>query len=723
MTIFELMGKIVIENGQALKAIDDTNDSAKALANSLGGSGGNGGSGSVTGMAATMGNKVATAASKVGTTVINAAKTIGKTVIAGTATAAAGVTALTQQAVSAYADHEQLVGGVETLFKESADTVKEYADEAFKTAGLSANEYMETVTSFSASLLQSLGGNTAKAADMANQAIIDMSDNANKMGTDMGMIQNAYQGFAKQNYTMLDNLKLGYGGTKEEMSRLLEDATALTGIEYDLSSFADIVDAIHAIQEEIGITGTTALEAEKTISGSLSSMKSSWQNLLVGIADEDADLGGLVGNLADSAITFASNLIPRIGEALGGLKSAVPMIAERLAPILGEGVSSALGMIGIEVSPEQILGGLETAFTTAKDAITPIVEGIGETISQNIEPAINTVQNFLAPLQDLGSITFDNIKSIDWQKIFGDSVKLAEDISEGFRVAGEKAAEFVGIISGVFQSVDWNNLFSGITSGMGTLATDLGNAAASALELVNILSQPIANILGGLAGQITAEGGAIGSAIDSVVTTISSKIQALTAAIDALNAVLSGADDAIGKVSGVIADASTATAEAMQKTSIMTANTSPSISAVTGVIGTVVAPLVGVVGTKIANKANAALSASVDDPYGVMNLNADGAIYSKATIFGRANGKLQVAGEAGAEAVAPIDVLQGYVSEAVASQVSTPQAAVAEITAEGANAIVETLHTEFDRLITALSTIGIKINGREFGRLVNGGMY
>ena len=205
MTIFELMGKIVVENGQAMKAIDETNNNAKQLADSLGGSG----SDSVSGMAQSMGSKVANVAGKVGTTVANAAKVVGKTVLAGTATAAAGITALTKQAVSAYADHEQLVGGVETLFKDSADTVKGYADEAFQTAGMSANEYMETVTSFSASLLQSLDGDTAKAADTANRTIIAMSDNANKMGTDISMIQNAYNGFAKQNYTMLDNLKLG----------------------------------------------------------------------------------------------------------------------------------------------------------------------------------------------------------------------------------------------------------------------------------------------------------------------------------------------------------------------------------------------------------------------------------------------------------------------------------------------------------------------------------
>ena len=171
-------------------------------------------------------------------------------------------------AVNSYAEYEQLAGGVETLFKDSSNKLMGYADQAYKTAGMSANEYMSTVTSFSASLLQSLEGDTEKAADYANQAVIDMSDNANKMGTSIEMIQNAYQGFAKQNYTMLDNLKLGYGGTKEEMERLLADAEKISGIKYDISSFGDVTQAIHVIQTELGITGTTAKEASSTIQGS-----------------------------------------------------------------------------------------------------------------------------------------------------------------------------------------------------------------------------------------------------------------------------------------------------------------------------------------------------------------------------------------------------------------------------------------------------------------------
>lgn len=227
-----------------------------------------------------------------------------------------------------------MVGGVETLFKDSSGTVLKYANNAYKTAGLSANEYMETVTSFSASLLQSLDGDTAKAAEKADLAITDMSDNANKMGTSMESIQTAYQGFAKQNYTMLDNLKLGYSGTKEEMQRLLDDAEKLSGVHYDLSSYSDLVDAIHVVQTEMGITGTTAKEASSTIQGSIGQMKAAWTNFLTGMADPDQDFDALLGNLIDSIVAVVDNIIPRIAATLPRLVSGLMGIVSTLATYL-----------------------------------------------------------------------------------------------------------------------------------------------------------------------------------------------------------------------------------------------------------------------------------------------------------------------------------------------------------------------------------------------------
>ena len=231
-----------------------------------------------------------------------------------------------KQSLSSFGEYEQLVGGVETLFKDSSGVVQEYANNAYKTAGLSANEYMNTVTSFSASLLQSLNGDTTKSAKVADMAITDMADNANKMGTDMSMIQNAYQGFAKQNYTMLDNLKLGYGGTKTEMERLLSDAEKLSGQKYDISNLNDVYQAIHVVQGELGITGTTAKEASSTIQGSLSSMKSAFQNLLTGLGNGNSNIGDLVNQLVDSVITAGNNVIPAINRISQSIIDALPQI-------------------------------------------------------------------------------------------------------------------------------------------------------------------------------------------------------------------------------------------------------------------------------------------------------------------------------------------------------------------------------------------------------------
>ena len=220
-----------------------------------------------------------------------AAKTAAAVAAAAFAAVAAASVKLGKAVVSQYADYEQLVGGVETLYKSSSKKVQEYANNAYKTAGMSANQYMETVTSFSASLISSLGGDTEKAAKYADMAITDMSDNANKMGSDIQSIQNAYQGFAKGQYTLLDNLKLGYGGTRTEMERLLADAQAISGIEYNIDSYADVVDAIHVIQTSMGITGTTAKEAEKTISGSINALQASVKNLIAGLGDADGARG------------------------------------------------------------------------------------------------------------------------------------------------------------------------------------------------------------------------------------------------------------------------------------------------------------------------------------------------------------------------------------------------------------------------------------------------
>ena len=338
----------------------------------------------------------------------------GMAAIAGAVTAATGaLAALGTQALNAYADYEQLTGGVATLFGAQDMSIEEYAEsvgksvdavrgeydklitaqtnvmhnaeDAFRTAGLSQNEYMETVTSFSAALIASLEGDTVKAAEVADLAITDMADNANKMGSSMESIQNAYQGFAKQNYTMLDNLKLGYGGTKSEMERLLADAQAISGIEYNIESYADVVEAIHVIQDKMGITGTTSREAAETISGSIAMTKSAFSNLMIGISDDSQDFDKLMDDLVTSATAAAGNILPRIQTIIGGLgkliKSAsniaanlVVSLAEFLPGLVDAGVSM------ISAIAQGFLDNAPALLTALIDAAGTLIDGIVEIV-------------------------------------------------------------------------------------------------------------------------------------------------------------------------------------------------------------------------------------------------------------------------------------------------------------------------------------------------------
>ena len=261
-------------------------------------------------------------------------KTVGAGALAVTGAVAGGTAMLVKNVSGAWGELQQSIGGIETLFGESAPKVIENANNAFRTAGISANEYMQQATSFSASLLQSLAGDTEKACEYTNMAIIDMSDNANKMGTSMESIQNAYQGFAKQNYTMLDNLKLGYGGTKGEMERLLADASAIAGIQFDISSYADVVEAIHVIQTEMGITGTTSLEAGNTINGSIGSLSASWQNFMAGLGNPDADMKVLVQNLANSVSGMITNIMPVIDNIASALPDVISSAIDSISTML-----------------------------------------------------------------------------------------------------------------------------------------------------------------------------------------------------------------------------------------------------------------------------------------------------------------------------------------------------------------------------------------------------
>ena len=329
--------------------------------------------------------------------------TAGKAFLAIGAAAATATVAITKMAVSAYADYEQLVGGVETLFKGSAQKVIDYANDAFYTAGVSANEYMKQVTSFSASLIRSTAGDTDKAADIANMALIDISDNVNKMGSSMESVTLAYQGFAKQQYMLLDNLKLGYGGTKTEMERLLRDAQALTGVKYDINNLADVYSAIHAIQEELGIADTTAKEAEKTITGSANMMKAAWQNVLSAIAG-GGDLDRAINNLVYSIQKYFENIVPVVQRSLVGIGRLI----EKVAPMLVQNVASAL----IQAIPSLINAVYQMIIGLAKgiwQGIKALFTGGSGSVTADIKTSVGGIatetENASTGMEELGDAT------------------------------------------------------------------------------------------------------------------------------------------------------------------------------------------------------------------------------------------------------------------------------------------------------------------------------
>ena len=415
------------------------------------------------------------------------ANLLGDAIKSGIKAVAEGIKSLISGAVEGYGEYEQLVGGVETLFQGSAETVIKNAENAYKTAGLSANAYMETVTSFSASLLQSMGNDTEAAAKKADQAITDMSDNANKMGTDMQSIQNAYQGFAKQNYTMLDNLKLGYGGTKSEMERLIADANALNAAQgnytnYTIESYADIVDAIHTVQTEMGITGTTALEASTTVEGSISAMKAAYENFVTGLGNQNADIGALTEELIQSAGTVAKNVLPVIENVLQNIAETVKeqgpeMITkfvayatEKLPEILKLGIQLVVSLVkGLAQNLPELLRGVLAL-------VDAIIEAFVEAWPDIVEVGNDIVRGIWEGIKSMASWLREKVKG--FFSAFVGEVKDALGIHSPSRVfagIGENMA--LGLGQGFAKEM--KSVGAGIQSAIPTPAVDaVYNAAA-----------------------------------------------------------------------------------------------------------------------------------------------------------------------------------------------------------------------------------------------------
>lgn len=411
-----------------------------------------------------------------------------------------------KDALNSYEDYEQLVGGVETLFKDDANIVESYANNAYKTAGLSANDYMGTVTSFSASLLQSLNGDTAKVAEVSNMAVTDMADNANKMGTDMTSIQNAYQGFAKQNYTMLDNLKLGYGGTKSEMERLLSDAQKVTGIKYDISNLNDVYQAIHVIQGELNITGTTAKEASTTIQGSVAAMKSAWQNMLTEIATGNTEnIGELVNNLVDSVMTASQNILPRVQEISNGITSVLPEIIikinENLPALLDSGVQILNTLLeGIITNLPAIMEGTNKIINTL---LATLINMLPQIIDGGIQIIIALVQGLAEQLPTLVPQMVETIVTIvnslldNIDMIIDTGIQLIIGLAEGLINALPQLIDKIPIIIDKLITAITNNLPKIIEMGI-KLTVKLAEGLKKAIpQLVSKIPEIISSLVKG----------------------------------------------------------------------------------------------------------------------------------------------------------------------------------------------------------------------------------
>lgn len=468
----------------------------------------------------------------------NLGKSVGSSFLKGATIAGTAMTALVGVSIKSYADIEQNIGGVETLFKNSADTVIVNAKKAYETAGLSANQYMETVTSFSASLLQSLGGDTVKAAEVADMAIIDMSDNANKMGTSMEAIQNAYQGFAKQNYTMLDNLKLGYGGTKEEMQRLLSDAQKITGIKYDISNLNDVYQAIHVIQGELGITGTTAKEATETISGSVNAVKGAWANFMSGSGSIDevistvstavTNVGKALGTMApkivEGLVGLVNGLLPQIPSLIQGLLptildgviglttgliNAFPQIVSMLASLLPQITQSLIeGLIQITNSLSAML---PTLIPTIIEAVLGLIPILLNNLPLFINAGIQLIIGLANGLINAIPIIIDMLPQIIESLINGLMGALPQLILLGPTLIVGLAKGLISAIPSLISITPkiWQGLISGIKSG-------LGNFINVGSQLIKGLWQGISDVTGWIVSKIKGFGKTVLNAIKGI---------------------------------------------------------------------------------------------------------------------------------------------------------------------------------------------------------------
>ena len=728
---------------------------------------------------------------------------VGKGLAVAGAAAATAVTALVSKSVGAFADYEQLTGGVETLFGAGGRSVEEYAqsvgksvsdiqgkydslmsaqnavlenaNKAYMTAGMSANEYMDTVTGFSASLISSLGGDTSKAADYANSALVDMSDNANKMGTDMESIKNAYQGFAKQNYTMLDNLKLGYGGTQEEMKRLLSDAEKLTGQRYDISSFADITQAIHAIQTQMDITGTTAKEASTTISGSWGSLKAAFENTLVGLTTGGEMFNQSLDALVDSAKTFGQNVIPAITGALSGvgslIESLAPVIVAELPsmvsdilphlvsaakslvtglisqlPALGRAVLDAIPSIfdGMtDVIGESSVGKLKGSFEGLKNTITDTFSNIGPMLKDFCEGGISTFCDALSTAMDLASGAISVIEALSpvigavagaiitykGAVMLWNAAETAKNVVMGISTAAQWALNVamtanpigivivaIGALVGAFivlwnKSEGFRNFWINLWEKVKAIVTSAWVGIKAGFEKIkngiSAVKEKVSTMWNGVKEKTSELWGGVKNAVSEKLNNIKSAYDAhggglkgaTFAAIEGVKEYYRTGYDAINQLTGgKLGEVVNAVGEKMEvvkskfgeafgnvKNTVMTIfenikngiteKISAAVNKVKEIFGSIADKVSDVWGKikgiikapKIVQKGTVSI-AGVSTPIPKLGLewNAKGGIMTRPTAFGYANGKVQMGGEAGAEAILPLRTFWNNLSQYIA---------------------------------------------------------
>lgn len=480
----------------------------------------------------------------------------GAALAAAAAAVATGVATLTTAAVQSYSQYQQLVGGVDTLFKESSGKLQEYAANAYKTAGTSANQYMQIATSFSASLIQSLGGDTSKAVEYVNTAVQDMSDNANKMGTDINLIQETYQSLARGNYAMLDNLKLGYGGTKAELERMIEDANKMKesmGEAGDLSasSFSDVIEAIHLVQDNLGITGTTALEAATTIEGSINQTKAAWENWLAGLANPDADMGALTSQLVDSASVAVSNLAPAIGQAL---VSVGEMITTYIPQVFGEAWASVSDSLPLDLGER--LSALFEIFQTVFDNVSqsaqsmlgPAFEQLGSAfqgLMEVLSPATPIVQMLGSALSLIGTIIGQIIVSAISLaiQIFTMLISIITGVIEAFNSAASGASAFVSNVIGFFSGLPGtisgflNSIISSIVGWVSSIASQAISAGQRFLSGIQSGFNSAISFIGSIPGRIVSALGNLGGLLVNAGKSI-------------LDGLLSGLQAGLGQITG-----------------------------------------------------------------------------------------------------------------------------------------------------------------------------